>query len=216
MITQGHLLTIRDMRELCADEEQRAGMQAVMDMLAAYDEDETPELSAAERTAWLEQFIPKPAGRERFMVLCANNVDTDITVEGPFNTWQEARDRLTDIFSDYPADEGELESEAESMSFFYTDSNDFYYGRVERIPGTEGLVADMSKDTAPQATLDGVHRCREDWVVDGVLVCKAGKDYKFESAASPEEDGYCDILDCEDGKTLQTSYLEAGEYFFGL
>lgn len=137
MITEGHILTIRDMIEQCTDTEQAAGMQAVMEMLSAYDEDETPELSAEERAAWLEQFMPKPAGRERFMVLCANNVDTEINVHGPYDTWQEARDRLSDEFASYDEAEGELKSEAETMSFFYTDSNDFYYGRVERVPGTE-------------------------------------------------------------------------------
>lgn len=55
--------------------------------------------------------------------------------------------------------------------------------------------------------------CNKDWYLDGKLICAAGKEYAFVPA--PEE-GYCDIIGCEDGNITMTSYLEAGEYFDGL
>lgn len=55
--------------------------------------------------------------------------------------------------------------------------------------------------------------CSKDWYLDGTLICAAGKEYEF--APAPEE-GYCDILDCEDGNTTMTSWLEAGDYFYEL
>lgn len=207
MITEGHVLEMQSMIKLCSNKEQALGMQAMMEMLCAYDEDETPCMGEAEKVAWLESFMPKCSGEEQYMVLCANNVDTDITVLGPYKTWQEARDILSDEFADCDEAEGQLTSDAESMSFFDPDSNDFYYGRVERVPTSE-------KEAAP--SMSGIYKCHTDWVVDGVLVCKEGKEYKFEDAPLAGDEGYCDILGGEDGKTIQTTYLEAGEYFHGL
>ena len=55
--------------------------------------------------------------------------------------------------------------------------------------------------------------CQIDWYVDGVLVCKAGKEYEIADAKEEGDEGYCDIFNCEDGKTLQTNWVEVGEYF---
>ena len=52
--------------------------------------------------------------------------------------------------------------------------------------------------------------CIKDWYLDDKLICAAGKEYVFIPAS---EEGYCDIIGCEDGNTTMTSYLEAGDYF---
>ena len=55
--------------------------------------------------------------------------------------------------------------------------------------------------------------CHGDWYVDDVLVCRAGKEYEIKDAAGEDNEGYCDILACEDGKILQTNWVEVAEYF---
>ena len=57
------------------------------------------------------------------------------------------------------------------------------------------------------------YRCQSDWYVDDVLVCKSGKEYEIADAPGEDNDGYCDVFNCEDGKTLQTNWVEVGEYF---
>lgn len=62
------------------------------------------------------------------------------------------------------------------------------------------------------------YMCERDWLVDGITVCSAGKLYEV-TPAKPEKGeseeavaGYCDVLGCDDGKVLNTSYLEVEEY----
>lgn len=57
-----------------------------------------------------------------------------------------------------------------------------------------------------------IYECQRDWHVDGVLVCKAGKTYEVADAQGEENEGYCDVLNCENGKTLETNWVEVGEY----
>lgn len=58
--------------------------------------------------------------------------------------------------------------------------------------------------------------CDRDWYVDGVLVCKVGQEYEISTASGEENEGYCDVHSCEDGKTLETNWVEVGEHFKGV
>lgn len=67
--------------------------------------------------------------------------------------------------------------------------------------------------------MDGLYLCTSDLVIDGVLMCAAGKKYKIQDdepgfGEAPEDvAGYCDIFGCEDGGVCMATWLDVGEHF---
>ncbi len=61
--------------------------------------------------------------------------------------------------------------------------------------------------------------CKNDWfdADSGKLLCAAGQEYEIQDAPSEVEpgdtDGYCDVHGCEDGTTLETTWLEVETHF---
>lgn len=61
--------------------------------------------------------------------------------------------------------------------------------------------------------------CTSDLVIDGVLLCVVGKEYRVKRV-TPETgetwedvEGYCDILDCENGGTCMATVIDVCEHF---
>ena len=68
---------------------------------------------------------------KKYLVLTANNVDTDICADGPYDTKKAARAALRDYFSDFPAREGEWVRSKDAISYYNGD--DLFYGVVKPI-----------------------------------------------------------------------------------
>ena len=68
---------------------------------------------------------------QKYLVLTANNIDTDICVDGPFDTKKEARGVLRDYFRDFPARQGEWERDKDAISYY--DGDDLFYGVVKPV-----------------------------------------------------------------------------------
>ena len=66
---------------------------------------------------------------------------------------------------------------------------------------------------------NGFYLCISDLVVDGVLMCTAGKRYRIQDAESgpgeapAEVAGYCDIFGCENRGVCMATWLDVGEHF---
>lgn len=66
---------------------------------------------------------------------------------------------------------------------------------------------------------NGFYLCISDLVVDGVLMCTAGKRYRIQDAESgpgeapAEVAGYCDIFGCENSGVCMATWLDVGEHF---
>ena len=56
------------------------------------------------------------------------------------------------------------------------------------------------------------YKCFADWIVDGKTVCHKGGIYKVRPAAGEDEEGYCDVIGCDDGSTLETNFIDIGEH----
>ena len=67
----------------------------------------------------------------KYLVLTADNIDTDICVSGPYDTKKEARAELKDFFRDFPARQGEWVRGKDAISYYNGD--DLFYGVVKPI-----------------------------------------------------------------------------------
>ena len=60
--------------------------------------------------------------------------------------------------------------------------------------------------------MNDMYRCTNDWFLDGKLICKEGKMYRIVDAGGDDE-GYCDVLGCEDGNITWSNWVDVSEYF---
>lgn len=67
----------------------------------------------------------------KYVVLTANNADTDICIDGPYETKFEAQVTMEDSFDCFDESEGEWERSEDSISYY--DGSDLYYAVVKPI-----------------------------------------------------------------------------------
>lgn len=56
------------------------------------------------------------------------------------------------------------------------------------------------------------YKCFADWVIDGKTMCHAGGIYQVRPATGEDEEGYCDVINCDDGSAIQTECVTLAEY----
>ena len=57
MVTEGMIFAIDTLVSMCSDDNQRAGMNSVREMLCDFDHDQWDDMSDEERSEWLATFL---------------------------------------------------------------------------------------------------------------------------------------------------------------
>lgn len=60
---------------------------------------------------------------------------------------------------------------------------------------------------------DFIMICISDMYINGILVCKEGKSYIVKPTQDSVDEGYYDILNCEDGSTVGCTCVDLAKYF---